>query len=137
MAHQGQQISNPRTGQRMKFLQISPQELRIDTLNPPTDVQEPLHVHPHQESGAGVISGSLVFEVAGSGTARSEQGRRSPSRRTPSTTSGTKAHKTPTRSSTSARRSTPPRSSRRCSPSRSAARSTAKECRSCSRSCPW
>ena len=65
MAHQGQEISNPRTGQRMKFLQISPQELRIDTLNPPTDVQEPLHVHPHQESGAEVISGSLVFEVAG------------------------------------------------------------------------
>ena len=65
MAHEGQEISNPRTGQRMKFLDLSPEELRIDTLNPPSGVREPVHVHPQQESGAEVIRGSLVFEVAG------------------------------------------------------------------------
>ena len=136
MAHQGQQISNPRTGQRIKFLQISPQELRIDTLNPPTDVQEPLHVHPHQESGAEVISGSLVFEVAG-------RHRTVGSGETITIPANTK-HRFWNEGPQDAhaiqyfrRRSTPPRSSRRCSPSRSAARSTAKECRSCSRSCPW
>ena len=65
MARQGQEIKNPRTGQRMKFLAISPEELRIDTLNPPTGEPEPLHVHPSQESGTEVISGSLVFEIEG------------------------------------------------------------------------
>lgn len=65
MAHEGQQISNPRTGQQMKFLKLSREELRIESLNPPTGVPEPVHVHPFQESGAEVLSGSLVFEVAG------------------------------------------------------------------------
>ena len=65
MAHQGQEISNPRTGQRMKFAELAPEELRIDTLNPPSDVREPVHVHPRQESGAEVLSGSLTFEVRG------------------------------------------------------------------------
>jgi len=63
MAHQGQEITNPRTGQHMKFLQISPDELRIDTLNPPSSIREPVHVHPRQESGAAVLSGEVVFEV--------------------------------------------------------------------------
>lgn len=65
MPHQGQQIANPRTGQRLKFLTISPQELRIETLNPPSSIREPAHVHPHQETGAEVLSGTLVFEVQG------------------------------------------------------------------------
>ena len=65
MAHVGQTIANPRTGQRMTFVQISDQELRIDSVNPPTDEREPLHVHPKQESGAELVSGSLVFEVEG------------------------------------------------------------------------
>jgi quercetin dioxygenase-like cupin family protein len=62
---QGQQISNPRTGQRMTLICDGPAELRIDTFNPPTAVGEPIHVHPRQESGAEVLSGTLVFEVAG------------------------------------------------------------------------
>ena len=65
MAHVGQTIVNPRTGQRMTFVQIGEEELRIDSVNPPTDEREPLHVHPRQESGAEVVSGSLVFEVDG------------------------------------------------------------------------
>ena len=65
MPHQGQEIANPRTGQRMKFAELARAELRIETLNPPSDVREPVHTHPRQESGAEVTSGSLVFEVAG------------------------------------------------------------------------
>jgi quercetin dioxygenase-like cupin family protein len=61
----GQTIVNPRTGQRMTFVRIGEEELRIDSVNPPTDEREPLHVHPRQESGAEVVSGSLVFEVDG------------------------------------------------------------------------
>jgi quercetin dioxygenase-like cupin family protein len=49
----------------MTFLEIRDDLLRIDTVNPSTDEREPLHVHPHQESGAELISGSLVFEVDG------------------------------------------------------------------------
>jgi mannose-6-phosphate isomerase-like protein (cupin superfamily) len=65
MAHQGQEIVNARTGQRLKFLEISPQELRIDTLNPPRSIREPVHIHPRQETGAQVLSGTLMFEVQG------------------------------------------------------------------------
>jgi quercetin dioxygenase-like cupin family protein len=61
----GQQISNPRTGQRMTLISADPAELRLDTFNPPTAVREPVHVHPRQESGAELLSGTLVFELAG------------------------------------------------------------------------
>jgi quercetin dioxygenase-like cupin family protein len=63
--NQGQQISNPRTGQRMTLISTEPAELRLDTFNPPTAVTEPIHVHPRQESGAELLSGSLIFELAG------------------------------------------------------------------------
>jgi quercetin dioxygenase-like cupin family protein len=65
VAHAGQTIANPRTGQQMTFVQLSEQELRIDSVNPPTDEREPVHVHPKQESGAELVWGSLVFEVDG------------------------------------------------------------------------
>jgi quercetin dioxygenase-like cupin family protein len=65
VAREGQQISNPRTGQRMTFLELRPELLRVESVNPPTPEREPVHVHPKQVSGAEVIEGSLVFEVAG------------------------------------------------------------------------
>jgi hypothetical protein len=65
MAHIGQEISNPRTGQRMKFVELDPGLLRIDSVSPASSEREPLHVHPKQESGAELLSGSLVFEVDG------------------------------------------------------------------------
>lgn len=65
MARAGQEISNPRTGQRMTFLELSEDVLRIDSVSPLSDEREPLHVHPRQESGAELLSGSLVFEVDG------------------------------------------------------------------------
>lgn len=49
----------------MTFVELRPELLRIDTVNPPSAEREPVHVHPRQESGAEVVSGSLVFEVAG------------------------------------------------------------------------
>jgi mannose-6-phosphate isomerase-like protein (cupin superfamily) len=65
MAYQGQHITNPRTGQQMTFIELMPELLRIDTINPPGGVPEPMHVHPHQLSGTDVTAGALVFEVAG------------------------------------------------------------------------
>jgi hypothetical protein len=61
-----QTIFNPHTGQRMTFVELGRDLLRIDTINPDrADGREPEHVHPKQESGAEVLSGSLVFEVSG------------------------------------------------------------------------
>jgi quercetin dioxygenase-like cupin family protein len=65
MAHVGQQISNPRTGQTMRFVHISPDRLTIETVNPPSQLAEPEHVHPRQQSSAQVVSGRLRFIVAG------------------------------------------------------------------------
>ena len=63
MAHEGQEILNPRTGQRMAFIELNDAQLRVDSLNPASAEREPVHVHPKQESGAEVVSGALVFEV--------------------------------------------------------------------------
>jgi hypothetical protein len=57
MAKAGDEIVNPRTGQRMVFLKTGGELVQIDTYNPPTGVPEPKHVHPFQESGAEVLSG--------------------------------------------------------------------------------
>ena len=65
MAHTSQEIRNLRTGQRMTFVELRPELLRIESVNPPTEEREPLHVHPEQRSGAELQSGSLVFEVDG------------------------------------------------------------------------
>jgi mannose-6-phosphate isomerase-like protein (cupin superfamily) len=69
MAKAGDEIVNPRTGQRMVFLETGQetggQSVRIDSYNPPSPSLEPEHVHPFQESGAEVISGSLRFSVGG------------------------------------------------------------------------
>ena len=64
MAKAGDEIFNPRTGQRMIFLETgaetSGELVRIDSYNPPTGVAEPEHVHPFQQSGAEVVSGALA-----------------------------------------------------------------------------
>ncbi|MCL6441103.1 MAG: cupin domain-containing protein [Thermoleophilum sp.] len=63
------EIFNPRTGQRMRFLRTAADTngelLRIETVNPPNGVAEPMHVHPKQESRAHVVAGTLRFTVAG------------------------------------------------------------------------
>jgi quercetin dioxygenase-like cupin family protein len=59
------EIFNPRTGQRMRFLETGPELLRIESVNPPSAVAEPEHVHPRQESRAEVVAGTLLFVVDG------------------------------------------------------------------------
>jgi hypothetical protein len=39
--------------------------VRIDSYNPPTGVPEPEHVHPFQQSGTEILSGSLRFRIGG------------------------------------------------------------------------
>ena len=67
MVKVGEEIFNPRTGQRMIFLQTGKETngelLRNESYNPPVGDAEPEHTHPFQESGAEVISGSLRFRV--------------------------------------------------------------------------
>jgi len=69
MAKADDEIFNPRTGQRMIFLETGKEThgelLRNESYNPPTGVAEPEHVHPFQQSGAEVISGSVRFRVGG------------------------------------------------------------------------
>jgi quercetin dioxygenase-like cupin family protein len=61
------QIRNPRTGQRMRFLQTAADTdgalLRIESVNPPTGIAEPEHIHPRQQSRATLINGTLRFTV--------------------------------------------------------------------------
>jgi len=65
----GQAINNRRTGQSMRFLQTAADTsgalLQIETVNLPTGIPEPTHIHPHQESRAHVTAGSLLFVVDG------------------------------------------------------------------------
>lgn len=69
MAKQGDQIINKRTGQRMHFLKTGREThgslLEIESFNPKSDLREPIHIHPFQESSAQVISGTLHFLVDG------------------------------------------------------------------------
>jgi mannose-6-phosphate isomerase-like protein (cupin superfamily) len=65
MPQQPKTITNPRTGQRMTFISQSPDELQIDSVNPPTDVPAPLRLHPQQETDCRVLSGTLLFDVGG------------------------------------------------------------------------
>jgi quercetin dioxygenase-like cupin family protein len=69
MAHQGDEIINPRTGQHMIFRQTGRETggalLQIETINPPPGQPEPEHVHVLQESSAEVLAGTLHFSVRG------------------------------------------------------------------------
>lgn len=69
MKQTGREIHNPRTGQSMRFLLTAADTdgalLRIETVNPPSGVAEPMHIHPRQESRAEIISGALRFVVDG------------------------------------------------------------------------
>ena len=65
MAHEGQSFTNARTGQRMTFVELRADHLRIDAVNPPSGTREPVHIHPRQASGATVHSGVLTFELEG------------------------------------------------------------------------
>jgi quercetin dioxygenase-like cupin family protein len=69
MVKSGDEITNPRTGQRMRFLKTSADTngelLQIDCFNPPSGVKEPEHIHPYQENRFDVRSGMLSISIAG------------------------------------------------------------------------
>jgi quercetin dioxygenase-like cupin family protein len=69
MAHAGDEIFNPRTGQRMVFRQTAADTggslLQVESTHPSNQPPEPMHVHPRQESRAMVTEGALHFRVGG------------------------------------------------------------------------
>ncbi len=69
MAYAGEEIVNPRTGQRMIFRKTARDTggalFQVETINPPHGPAEPEHIHIRQESSAEVISGTLHFSVDG------------------------------------------------------------------------
>ncbi len=69
MAKTCDEIVNPRTGQKMIFLQTSQDTngelLQIDCYNAPGAVKEPEHIHPFQENRFTILSGSLMFSIDG------------------------------------------------------------------------
>jgi quercetin dioxygenase-like cupin family protein len=69
MVQAGDEIMNPRTGQRMTFLKTRQdthgEVLQIDCFSPPNGVKELEHIHPFQENRFEVLSGSMMFSVSG------------------------------------------------------------------------
>ena len=69
MIRQGDQITNPRTGQVMIFLKTSAETngelLKIECFSPPTLEREPEHIHPFQQNSFEMISGSCIFRLVG------------------------------------------------------------------------
>jgi quercetin dioxygenase-like cupin family protein len=69
VAKAGDEIVNPRTGQRIVFIETGDENggrrVQIGSYNPPSPPLEPEHVHPFQESGVRVNSGFLRFRING------------------------------------------------------------------------
>ena len=69
MIRQGDQITNPRTGQVMIFLKTSAETngelLKIECFCPPTLERKPEHIHPFQQNSFEMISGSCIFRLVG------------------------------------------------------------------------
>lgn len=70
MVHTGDEIFNPRTGQRMIFRKTGAvtdsQLLQIECFNTPHGPREPEHIHPIQENRFEITEGALRFRIAGS-----------------------------------------------------------------------
>lgn len=69
MPRAGDEIVNPRTGQRMIFRQTASETagdlLQIECFSPPSTAREPEHIHPYQENRFELLSGTLRFRVQG------------------------------------------------------------------------
>jgi quercetin dioxygenase-like cupin family protein len=69
LIRQGDQITNPRTGQVMIFLKTSAETngelLQIECFSPSTLEREPEHIHPFQENSFEIISGTCIFRING------------------------------------------------------------------------
>ncbi len=69
MAQIGQEIVNPRTGQRVQFVETASASagarLVLECVSPSSAEREPEHVHPYQTSRFAVHRGALRFRIAG------------------------------------------------------------------------
>jgi quercetin dioxygenase-like cupin family protein len=69
MAHAGEEIHNPVTGQRLVFLATSRDTegelFRAEGVFPPGGFAGVEHIHPHQDEHFEVLAGSATFEVDG------------------------------------------------------------------------
>jgi len=69
MAQIGQEIVNPRTGQRVRFVETASASggarLILECVSPPSAEREPEHVHPYQTNRFAVHRGALHFRIAG------------------------------------------------------------------------
>ena len=63
------EITNPRTGQRMKILktgaETNGQLLAIECHSPSSMIREPEHIHPYQENIFEILDGTLHFRISG------------------------------------------------------------------------
>ena len=70
MVYTGDEIFNPRTGQRMIFRKTGAdtngQLLQIECFNAPHGPKEPEHIHPVQENRFEILQGTLRLKIAGS-----------------------------------------------------------------------
>ena len=69
MARKNEIIFNPRTKQKIMFLETAAdnngQLLRMECWSPPVNVKEPLHIHPFQMNSFKMLEGALSFFVDG------------------------------------------------------------------------
>ncbi len=79
MATPGVEIVNPRTGQRVRFVETAATSagalVGMECVSPPSAEREPEHFHPHQENIFEVHSGTLRFQVGGTEQALGPGGR--------------------------------------------------------------
>ncbi|HKH60884.1 MAG TPA: cupin domain-containing protein [Flavitalea sp.] len=69
MAYKNKTITNPKTGQIIKFIQTAEHTggrlLEMESTFKANSVEPPLHYHPHQEENFSVISGELSVKIDG------------------------------------------------------------------------
>jgi quercetin dioxygenase-like cupin family protein len=65
MAHAGQTVENPQTGERVTFLSIAEDLLVMDDVWPRPGHRAIEHLHPEMEERWTVVDGRVAFRIAG------------------------------------------------------------------------
>jgi quercetin dioxygenase-like cupin family protein len=65
VAHAGQTVANPQTGERITFVSIADELLVMDDVWTRPGHRAPEHVHPEMEERWRVVSGRAAFRVGG------------------------------------------------------------------------
>lgn len=65
MPREGDELHNPVTGQRVRFLEVSAEALVVESSYEPGGRRAPAHFHPSQSETFTVLSGAVAFTVAG------------------------------------------------------------------------